>query len=305
MEFRTDVHLGMKRPLSIPLMNGGGCCKTVEHVKILAESPLQGAIVAGSFTYEERSGNPGDVFWTDDNYALNSLGMPNGGRAYLSDNIREMVTIAHDAEKAFIVNVAGFNPEEYAILTEIALNGGADAAELNLGCPNVVKNDGARKPIASFDLEAAEDILLRVEQRAGKSAPVLVKVSPYSDPGQLKRTSVVLLRYPVVKAVVAVNTVPNAYGLRENGKPLIGVGLAGMSGPALKPFALGQVFQWHEALGGKIDIVGAGGIRSGRDVRDYELAGASGFQITTELLKGGDLNPRVFERVVTEYFSIV
>jgi len=305
MEFRTDVHLGMKRSLSIPLMNGGGCCKTVEHVKTLAESPLQGAIVGGSFTYEERSGNSGDVFWANDNVALNSLGMPNGGRNYLSDNIREMVAIAHNTGKAFVVNVAGFNPEEYAILAEIALQGGADAVELNLGCPNVIKDGGSRKPIASFDAEVTHGILVTVEQRIGKSAPVWVKLSPYSDPGQLKRTSIVLLQHPIVKVAVVVNTFPNAYGLKDNGKPIIGVGLAGMSGPALKTIGLGQVFQWRDALEGKIDIVGVGGIKSGQDLKDYGLVGASAFQITTELLKGGDLDPRVFERVVTEYFSIV
>src|SRR5581483_776377 len=104
MDFREDVFLGMKHPLSPPLMNGGGCCKTVEQVKELSRS-LAGGILIGSFTKEERSGNPGDVWWVGQGAALNSLGMPNGGKQYLINHLAEMVAIAHDAGKALIVNV--------------------------------------------------------------------------------------------------------------------------------------------------------------------------------------------------------
>jgi dihydroorotate dehydrogenase len=163
MEFREDVYLGMRHRLYPPLMNGGGCCKTVEHVEELSQS-LAGGIVLGSFTKDDRPGNIGNVWSVENGTGLNSLGMPNKGRDYLEEHLPEMVAIAHDREKALIVNVAGFNPSEYAILAATAFNKGADAVELNLGCPNVLTSDGARKPIASFNLEVMEEIICTVKK---------------------------------------------------------------------------------------------------------------------------------------------
>jgi dihydroorotate dehydrogenase (fumarate) len=303
MEFREDVYLGTKIQISPPLMNGGGCCKTIEHVKELSQS-LAGAVLVGSITMEERSGNTGEIFWAGEDVALNSLGMPNGGMAYLHRHLAEMVDIVHKAKKALIVNVAGFNADEYASLAREAFRLGADAVELNLGCPNVVKDDGSRKPIPSFDLKVMSDILCAVEFVVGNDAPVWVKVSPYSDPGLLKEVAAVFLHYPVVKAVTAINTFPNAYGLKGNGKPIIDVGFAGLSGPALKHIGLGQIKQWHDALRWRVNIIAAGGICTGRDIADYQALGADAFQITTELLKSGDLNAHPFERVAAEYLDI-
>ncbi len=303
MEFREDVFLGMKHPLSPPLMNGGGCCKTVEHVKELSRS-LAGAILVGSITKEERSGNPGDVWWVGNGAALNSLGMPNGGKQYLIGHLAEMVTIAHDAGKMLVVNVAGFNTLEYCELTETCLNLGADAVELNLGCPNVVVGSG-RKPIASLNLDVMGDILFRINVIVGKDALIWVKVSPYSDPGLLADAAGIVRGFPAIKAVTAINTFPSAYGLNEKGKSVIGVGLAGLSGRALKHIGLGQIKQWHDALDGSdVHLIAVGGISTGRDIEEYQLLGADAFQMTTELLKGGDLDPRPFERVAAEYLEV-
>jgi dihydroorotate dehydrogenase len=303
MDFREDVCLGMRRPLSPPLMNGGGCCKTLEDVRELSRS-LAGAILVGSITMEKRLGNPGDVWWVGDGFALNSLGMPNGGRKYLQINLPEMATIAHGEGKVLIVNVAGFDPQEYACLTGLAIRLGADAVELNLGCPNIVKDDGSRKPIASFNLNVMEEIVSLLELEIGKYAPIWVKVSPYSDPELLKDAAAVLLRHPIVKAVTAINTFPSAYELNDAGKSVIDVGLAGMSGQALKPIGLGQVKQWNSALQGKIDLIGVGGISTGSDINKYRMLGAQAFQMTTELLKSGKLDPRPFEKVAAGYLEI-
>jgi dihydroorotate dehydrogenase len=300
MNFRDDVYLGTKCPMMPPLMNGGGCCKTIEDVKEISRS-LAGAVLVGSITVEERTGNSGDVFWVGDGAALNSLGMPNGGARYFQDNFREIEKSIHGAGKLFVVNVAGFSSSEYGQLAEVALMWGADAVELNLGCPNVIKSDGSRKPIASFNLEAMEEIFSKVQVNAGKANAIWVKVSPYSDPELLKSAAALILRYPMVKSVTAINTFPCAFGLNEKGKSAITPGLAGLSGKALKYIGLGQAKQWLDALERKIPLIAAGGITSGQDVRDYELVGASAFQMTTELLKKGYLNAYPFENVADEY----
>ncbi|HEY6292399.1 MAG TPA: dihydroorotate dehydrogenase [Terriglobia bacterium] len=302
MEFQPDVHLGMTRAATPPLFNGGGCCKTVADVRELARS-LAGAVLLGSITKEPRLGNAGDVWWVGDVAALNSLGMPNGGAAYLKQHLREMVAIAHGAGKALVVNVAGFQAQEYAELTALALEQGADAVEENLGCPNIVE-DGGRKPIFSFDLAAIDEIVSLIEREVGTSAPIWIKVSPHSDPDLLRRSAAVIARREVVKAVTAINTFPNAYGLDDSGKAVISCGLAGLSGRALKHIGLGQVRQWRESLPDRIRLIAAGGISSGADIRDYSRAGAGAFQMTTELLKRGHLDPQPFERIALEFDAL-
>jgi dihydroorotate dehydrogenase (fumarate) len=302
MEFRQDVRLGMARPIVPPLLNGGGCCKTIVDVRELS-SCLAGAVLVGSITMEPRLGNEGEVWWVGQGAALNSLGMPNGGIGYLKESLPQMVEIAHDAGKALVVNVAGLRTEEYAVLAGVALEHGADAVEANLGCPNVLE-DGRRKSIFSFDLAAIDEILARIQQEAGKSAPVWLKVSPYSDSGLLGKAAQIIAGYDVVKAVTAVNTFPNAYGFDESGRSAIGVGLAGLSGRALKHIGLGQVKQWRESLPGRVSLLGVGGISTGADIRDYGSVGADAFQVTTELLKHGRLETQAFERMALQYDAL-
>ncbi len=303
MEFREDVRLGLKRPISPPLMNGGGCCKMVEHVRELSKSPA-GAVLAGSFTVPKQDGNSGEVFWAGKGMALNALGLPNGGLDYLVLHLSEMVAIAHGAGKAFVLNVAGSKPDEYALLTALAFDQGVDAVELNFSCGNVVQADGSRKPLISFNLEIMEETISLVEGEVGEDTAVWAKVAPYSDPELLKKAAAVFLRHRVVKAVTAINTFPCAYGLDEDGKSLITVGFAGLSGEALKPVGLGQVKQWRDALQGKIGIIAVGGISTGRDIKEYGLLGADAFQMTTELLRKGYLDPVIFEKVTGQYLDV-
>lgn len=315
MNFRTDVTLGMKNPLTIPLMNGAGCVKTVEDVRVLSQVPLIGSIVVGSFTLQARDVNPGEVFYSniishhdsdgkmrDYGYALNSLGMPNGGRKYLEQNLGEMVRIAHDNSKSLIVNIAGFTPREYKILFDIASENGADAIELNLGCPNVVTNNGGRKPIPSLDTESFRSVLMELNPYpCDEIPPVWVKVSPNVHFDQIKELAKWVSEFNFVNSVTTTNTLPNSFAITPAGKSRITVGSAGLSGPALKPLALSNTLEWRKLLPERKNVIAVGGISRGDDIRDYINVGASAFQITTALLQTGRLDPVIFERIVTEF----
>ena len=298
MEFK-DIFLGLKNPLKPPLMNGGGCVKTVEHVKEMSRSST-GAIIAGSFTVDARDGNSGDVWWYENGVGLNSLGMPNGGGAYLFGNLKEMVTIAHDHGKALVVNIAGFTPDEYGHLAALCCLRGVDAVELNLGCPNIVKEGGGRKPIASYNVEFTHGVLIEVSMVVKNEFPVWVKFSPIFDSQLLLEQARIVSSYPMVKAVTAINTVPNAYATDCRGKSHITLGLAGLSGAPLKHIGLGQVLQWKNLLP-DMPIIAVGGIKSGRDIADYAIVGADAFQMTTHLLRKGKLDPQAIESVLLEY----
>ena len=104
--------------------------------------------------------------------------------------------------------------------------------------------------------------------------------------------------------MTAVNTFPNAFSYNEKGESRItpGGGLAGFAGPAIKQIALGQVKQLRAILPENIDIIGVGGITTGKDILDYLRTGAKAVQIATILLEKG-LN--IFYTLLSEYIDLI
>jgi len=299
MQLETEI-AGLK--LEHPVMNAAGTCKLFEGdhgVGILARSAAS-AIMVGSITLEERAGNQGNVYVFDhiQRSSLNALGLPCRGKEYYIAYLPAMVQVAHDAGKPLCVSIAGFSPQEYRELAAIALKGGADLIEVNLGCPNIWK-DGVQKRIASFSPEVTALILEGIETEIGRDARVAVKISPFSDPWALADLAGVLADQEIVKIVTTMNTFPNAFGfaMREQAMPLITVGYAGLAGPAVKPIGLGQVKQLRALLPDRIQLIGVGGVTKGNDVKDYLAVGATCTQVATTLLEEG---PEVFSRILQE-----
>ena len=131
-----------------PLMNAAGTCRLVEGVDGVRElvRSATAAIMVGPITVEPRTGNSGEVYWANEKFSLNSLGWPSPGKGYYQQHLLTMVSLAHNSGKPLFVNIAGFTPSEYAVLTEMALQKGVDLAELDLGCPNLWE-EGQQKPI--------------------------------------------------------------------------------------------------------------------------------------------------------------
>ena len=87
----------------------------------------------------------------------------------------------------------------------------------------------------------------------------------------------------------SINTVGNALSIdvhaempsiRANG------GFAGLSGPAVKYTALANVKQMRELLDDSIDVVGVGGVQSGRDAFELILCGAQAVQVGVQKFVG-------------------
>ncbi len=291
--------------LEHPIMNGAGTCKIAEFTELLNSNVA--AIVVGSITKDPRPGNEGTTYFANDTGSLNSLGIPNPGADYYRQHLPAMVKQAHAAGKLLFLSVAGFAPVDFLLLTELAADCGVDCVELNLGCPNIWEG-GAQKRIASFDLHLVSAILTHVESVvARKPINISLKVSPFTDPSLLETVArEIRLRDLLAKviAVTTMNTVPNALILDADGQPCItpAGGLGGYAGAGIKPIGLGQVRQWRQHLPDRIQVIGVGGIQTGRDVWEYLHAGATAVQVVTAYCQEGK---RVFERILTEYIDLV
>lgn len=271
-----------------PYMIGAGVCKTPART---AEWLKVAPVVSGSYTPEVRAGNPGHVMWPESleeflnlGYGLNSYGMPNIGFAAAATQFEAMET-----EQPLIISVAGFSVDDYVLGVETfsALPNVA-AIELNFGCPNT---QGEHQTIISFDPDTVWQIMLGIG-RLQIQTPIWVKLSPYSNPQDLQKMAAILNHCvgPQPLAVVTCNTFPNAYAGDNRISP--NNGMAGLSGPAMKPIALGQVKQFRQHLDERVDVIGVGGITTGDDIMDFLEAGAQAIQITSLAHWAGD--PRSF-----------
>jgi dihydroorotate dehydrogenase (fumarate) len=268
-----------------PYMNAAcSVAKTLDDVKALSATDAS-AVVIGSITPLERSGNEEPRWYTGEGFALNAFGMPNGGLDWYDQNLPEMIQIVHDSGKKCILSIAGFSKQDYVYLATLGEKHGVDALELNFGCPNV-SVDGTPKPIVSFDKEAIRDNVLACNEVA-PTTPLVAKVSPYSNPGELKSVAAVLSQLPIV-AVTTMNTMPNSYWeesdesvLKPNG------GFGGMSGEAVLPIALGQVKMMRAELPETIEVWGVGGIHDPVSAQKMFKSGASAIQAATLIVREG------------------
>ncbi|MDO8567039.1 MAG: dihydroorotate dehydrogenase [bacterium] len=288
-----------------PVTNAAGHCKDEAEVRRLASSTI-GGIVVGSVTVKQREGNPGQTFYQEGPWTLNSIGLRNPGLGYYERVGPNMVRQSHKFGKPIIMSGAGSNPEEYVALANSAADIGFDGFEVNVGCSNVV-DGGKRHRIVSFDPRMVKYILTDIFKLLNGDGPfVTVKVTPMTDPERIIELADELALYPI-RAVVTMNAVPNGLLFNDRNKPAIqtpdATGWAGFSGPAVKPFALGQVNQWRRALPQGIEVWGVGGVSVGKDVHDMLRAGASVVQVGTAYFSHSD-GAKFFGGLATQFLGL-
>lgn len=269
--------------ITVPVMNAAcSVAKSPDDIQALAATDI-GVVTIGTITVEPRDGNPEPRWYAGDGFALNSFGMPGGGMEYYREHLPELTALIHESGKRASLSIGGFSVDEYVQLAAMAEATDVDFLELNLSCPNV-QIDGKQKPIASFDPEYMASVIAAVE--AVSTKPLLLKLSPYSNPADLARAAEVAARGQHVAAIVTSNTFANGF-FSEDGNPVVAVEFAGVSGRSLLPIALGQVRQFRKLLPESIAVIGVGGIESASDAEQYFTAGATAVQAATLIVRDG------------------
>lgn len=131
--------------------------------------------------------------------------------------------------------------------------------------------------------------------REAVSIPIIAKISPH-DPATV--IDAALKMEPYVDAIAAINSLGPALRIDiERCQRVMGseYGYGWLSGPPIKPVALRIVFDLARAV--KVPIIGVGGIRTGADVVEFMMAGASAVQICTANIYEG---PKIFSRINRE-----
>jgi dihydroorotate dehydrogenase len=154
----------------------------------------------------------------------------------------------------------------------------ADYVAVNVSSPNTAR---LRELQARDGLERIVGALLeervQLAQRHGTQVPLLIKVAPNLDPGQVESLAGTL-RSLAVDGVIATNTSTDLSSLGP-GWPEAHRG--GLSGAPLHPLSVGIIRQLRAALGTGFPIIGVGGIVSAAHALATLDAGADLIQIYT------------------------
>ncbi|MGT2749309.1 dihydroorotate oxidase [Streptococcus orisasini] len=276
------------------LMNAAGVyCMTRKELDAIEQSAA-GSFVTKTGTLEERAGNPEPRYADTILGSINSMGLPNKGFQYYLDYVIELQN--QPGSKNHFLSLVGMSPEEtHTILKEVEASSYQGLVELNLSCPNV-----PGKPQIAYDFETTDQILAEVFSYFTK--PLGVKLPPYFDIVHFDQAATVFNKYPLA-FVNCINSIGNGLVIEDETvviKPKNGFG--GIGGDYVKPTALANVHAFYKRLNPSIQIIGTGGVKTGRDAFEHILCGASMIQIGTALHQEG---PQAFERITRELKDIM
>lgn len=247
-------------------------------------SSRAGAVLSKSATLQGQDGNPlprykemplGSGRCVG---SINSEGLPNKGiNYYISD---AAVAAGADFGKPYILSISGLSlANNLEMLSRAATVPLISAIELNLACPNLPD-----KPIIAYDFGQLESVLTEVHNLGiFVRKPLGIKLPPYFDMPHFKECAAVLNKFPI-KFVTCTNTIGNALVVDwETEQPLIAPkgGFGGLAGGFIKHTALANVKQMRQLLRPEIDVVGVGGVCSGKDAFEHILCGATAVQVGT------------------------
>jgi dihydroorotate dehydrogenase (NAD+) catalytic subunit len=239
----------------------------VEFEKLLDLNSLGGLVVKG-LSREPIEGNPAPRVFEAACGMINSIGLQNiGVQAFVRDKLPALARL----RTAVFANVFGYRTEDYVeVVRVLEDHQGLAGYEINVSCPNT-SHGGI---YFSSDPGLLAEVVTAVKRVAHR--PVIIKLSPNVAAIEPLATAA---ESAGADAISLVNTFVSLGIDARTRRPVIGAGLGGLSGPAIKPIALRLV--WQAARAVKIPVIGLGGIASGEDAAEFMIAGASAVQVGT------------------------
>jgi dihydroorotate dehydrogenase (NAD+) catalytic subunit len=226
-----------------------------------------GAFVTKTITRELRAGNPLPRVVERAGGLINSIGIPSKGVPYFTEHALPYYAAL---KPPLVVSISAPTAEDFAELATELTRPGVDALEANISCPNI-EEDGK-----AFAMRATSTEAVVRQLRAATSLPLWAKLTPNTgDLPEVARAA----EAAGADALVVANTILAMAIDLETFRPCLGNTMGGLSGPAIKPIILRQVYQCARAV--SIPVIGCGGIATPEDAIEYMLAGATAVQVGT------------------------
>ncbi|MBW3663991.1 MAG: dihydroorotate dehydrogenase [Actinobacteria bacterium] len=255
--------------LDNPIVTASGCFASGAEIDRFYDVATLGAVVVKSITLEPREGLPPPRMAETPSGMLNAIGLQNPG---IDGWLAKDLPWLQGKGVPVIVSIAGTSVDEFAeVARRLRGRAGVVGVEVNLSCPNV----DHRGLVFACHPEPSADVITAVTRAV--DVPVFGKLTA-------DVTDIVSVARAVIDAgATGLSLINTLLGMAidvESRRPTLANVLGGLSGPAIRPVAVRNVFQVHQAMP-DIPIIGMGGVRTVRDVVEFLLAGASAVAVGT------------------------
>lgn len=254
-----------------------------------------GFVEVGTVTYAPQSGNPKPRLFRlpKDEALINRLGFNNDGAESIASRLRalrsECIVGVNIGKNKDVPNEEAL--ENYLRTFEL-VHPSADYITVNVSSPNTPNLRELQKA------ESLEDLLGGIQRRNRElgAKPLLVKIAP--DLSDLEIESVAGIALAIgISGIIATNTTLSRSGLSIDPQEA-----GGLSGRPLRERATGVISTIFRSTGGRLPIVGVGGVFSGEDAFEKISAGASLLQVYTGLVYRG---PSMAGSIVSELTQLL
>jgi len=240
-----------------------------------------GFVEVGTITPNEQYGNPKPRVFrlVEDQALINRLGFNNLGAKNVSSRIRS------NLPRGLLGINIGPNKDTNDRLNDYLIglrtfHDIADYITVNISSPNT-------ENLRNFhDEKKFDELINSIEEEKIKlksKTPIVVKISPDILDNQINTISEILLKYKV-SAIIVSNTTESS---RENLQNILKNQKGGLSGKPLEEKSNRLIAKFYNLLKGKIEIIGVGGVDSGKSAYEKFLAGASYVQLYTGMVFQG------------------
>jgi dihydroorotate dehydrogenase len=261
-----------------------------------------GFVEVGTVTFDPQKGNekPRLFRLPEDKALINRLGFNNDGTARVVERLKSI-------ERNTVVGInIGRNkdvPNEEAVENylksfDLAVEA-ADYVAVNISSPNT---PGLRELQKAENLEELLSALQkRNKELSGK--PLLVKIAPDVTESEIEAIVDICLALEI-SGIIATNTTVGRDGLLTGKDVIESIGAGGLSGKPLQKRSDEVISKIHKYSGGKLPVIGVGGVFTAQDAFDKVAAGACLVQAYTGFIYGGpsfatDINSGL-ERILKE-----
>ena len=171
----------------------------------------------------------------------------------------------------------------------------ADYITVNISSPNT---ENLRNFHDEIKFEELMNAIEKEKIKLKSKTPIVVKISPDILDDQVDQISKILLKYKVGAVIVSNTTEKN----RENLKNILKHQKGGLSGKPLEDKSNKLIAKFFNLLKGKIEIIGVGGVDSGKSAYEKFLAGANYVQLYTGMVFQG---PNIVGKIKKELKEIL
>ncbi len=247
---------------------------------------------AGTVTPLAQPGNPKPRLFrlTEDRAVINRFGFNSQGLAPFCKRLEKRKANPEKAPGIFGANL-GANKESQDRIQDYVtgletLNGFADYFTINVSSPNTPGLRGLQ------DKAELVDLIDRLKS-VGTRAPLLLKIAPDVSDGELEEICETVVEKEMDGLIISNTTLARP----ENLKSAHASETGGLSGAPLFDLSTERLGRAYKLTGGKIPLIGVGGISSGREAYSKILNGASLVQLYSAMVFEG---PALVQKVKSE-----